>query len=524
MNATRLSRFKRPIGYLDGRPIYPIAGGAPTRLEQIDTRLAAIRDELTTLETTEATRTAEIEGKSGDDLTAIETARATDAERATALITEWDTLSAERIPLAERAEKMESIRSASLKPGNRTPGSSVDDTGETRDRSKTYDIDHLRTNPMLDQDSVRTELVSRAMDAIEDLPKRVPDEVREAATRTLELVDDPAGAAIHILTTGRPAYRTAFRQALRGVQPYMLDGEERDAMRAAMALASANGGYLLPFELDPTIILTNAGTSNAIRSLARVVQTTQNVWHGVTSAGVTAEWTAEAAEAADGSPTFAQPSVTCFKADAYLQASFEFLQDSNIESDVGMLIADAKDRLEAAAFTNGNGTTQPHGVIAAISGVTASRVAAMTNGAFGAVDVVALDNALSPRWRANATFLANKAIYNQARFFATGSGPLTGTFWVDFGGGLPPKMIGYDARQASDMPSSLSAATASNDDVLLLGDFKQYLIADRIGVSLVYEPLVKGPNQRPTGQVGWYATWRTGADVVVNDAFRLLRV
>jgi HK97 family phage major capsid protein len=189
-----------------------------------------------------------------------------------------------------------------------------------------------------------------------------------------------------------------------------------------------------------------------------------------------------------------------------------------------MLIADAKARLEATAFTSGNGTTQPHGIITVLAGVTASRVAATTNGAFGAVDVLALDTQLSPRWRNNAKFLANKGIYNLARLFATGSGALSGSFWTDFGGGLPPQLIGYEAYQASDMVASLSAATASNDSALVLGDFSQYVVADRIGVSLVYEPLVKGASFRPTGQVGWYATWRVGGEVLVNDAFRLLTI
>lgn len=476
------------------------------RLQEILERQRAIQAELAEIE--------QIEAPTDEDVARTDT-----------LATEFDTLEEERVPLAARAERLERIRTASLSPVNRTNGSEPDSQGGQRTRN-IYDIGGLRNNPFaLGDESVRAELVTRARDAIEDLPARVSDDVREAATRTLENIHgDQAEAAIHILTTGNPAYRSGFRQVMRGVQPWHLTGEEGEAVRAAMSLTSANGGYLLPFELDPSIILTNAGTVNQIRQIARVVQTTQNVWHGVSSAGVTAEWTAEAAEAADASPTFTQPTVTAYKADAYLQATFEFLEDSNIESDIGMLVADAKDRLEATAFTNGNGTSAPHGLITVLSGVTASRVAATTNGSFGAVDVLALDTNLSPRWRNNASFLANKGIYNLARLFSTGSGALSGSFWTDFGGGLPPKMIGYNAYQASDMTATLSAATASNDDILVLGDFRQYLIADRIGMSMVYEPLVKGSNFRPTGQVGWYVTWRVGGDVLVNDAFRLLRV
>ncbi len=74
--------------------------------------------------------------------------------------------------------------------------------------------------------------------------------------------------------------------------------------------------------------------------------------------------------------------------------------------------------------------------------------------------------------------------------------------------------------------TGLSAATASSDDILILGDFSQgYQIVDRIGMEVLFNPLVIGPSaQRPTGQVSWRAFWRVGARAVNADAFRMLRV
>jgi hypothetical protein len=52
--------------------------------------------------------------------------------------------------------------------------------------------------------------------------------------------------------------------------------EEREAFsevlvcRTAMSLALANGGYLLPLALDPSIILTNAGAANPYHALSGV--------------------------------------------------------------------------------------------------------------------------------------------------------------------------------------------------------------------------------------------------------------
>jgi predicted phage gp36 major capsid-like protein len=60
---------------------------------------------------------------------------------------------------------------------------------------------------------------------------------------------------------------------------------------------------------------------------------------------------------------------------------------------------------------------------------------------------------------------------------------------------------------------------------LILGSFKDYYIVDRIGMTLQYEPLVKSTSTgRPTGEAGWFAHWRVGADCVNANAFRMLRL
>lgn len=389
---------------------------------------------------------------------------------------------------ATRAQRIDVVRTAAQSPVNRIAGTPLNDAPTAGDL-----VGRNGSNPWANRSEpvfeTANELRSRALDAIELVPA-ADDETRERMTRLIEHPRYGKEAAEYLLAVSDPQYKRAFFGYLTRPQDAHLTWDEGQreafsrvqASRAAMSLTSANGGYMLPFELDPTIILSNAGTQNEIRQVARVVQTTQNVWHGVTSAGVTAEWTAEAAEAADASPTVAQPTVTCFKGDAWIQASYEFLQDSNIESDIASLVADAKARLEATAFINGNGTSQPHGLVTVLSGVTASRVSTTTNGAFGLPDIYALDNNLSPRWRPNASWLANKSIYNLVRQMGTSA---WNTFWADQGSGNPSQLIGYNTYQASDMTSSLSAATASTDNILVLGDFRNYLIADRIGMSIV---------------------------------------
>ncbi len=139
-------------------------------------------------------------------------------------------------------------------------------------------------------------------------------------------------------------------------------------------------------------------------------------------------------------------------------------------------------------------------------------------------DIYALLNALPARWRNNgsATFLASLAVINKIRQLNTGTTAYQSTFWTDFGGATPAKLVGYDIHEVSDMDSTI--VSGSNDDVLLFGDPRQFYIVDRIGLEMAYNPMVLGANRRPTGEAGWVAFWRTGCDVITSNAFKLLRL
>lgn len=439
--------------------------------------------------------------------------------------TEFEELRTRRTILEERAARLETVRAAARRPENREPGDGAYQPKAFGVNVRADDDPYDTTTIVRwgrDGESIASEYRARARKAIELAPEHMTDAQRENATRLIDRQDPEGLIAEHILRTGSPVYHRAFMQYLKNPIMPAVTPEER----TALSLSNANGGYMVPFTLDPTIILTNDGATNPFRDIATIRTIATDDWNGVTSAGVTAEWLGEATEAADASPTVGQPTITTRKGSAYIQASFEIVADSGVAADIGMLIADAKNRLEATAFAVGNGTTQPKGVVTALQAVTASRVAG-SSGAAGAADYVvgdvyALANALPPRYRPNSSWVAEQTIYNRTRQFATGSGPQH-AFWADLGVGIPPMLLGRPTYESSAMDNTI--VSGSNDDVLVLGDFRHgYFIIDRIGLSMVYNPLVIGTNRRPTGEVGWFAYWRVGADVVDPNAFRMLRV
>ena len=471
--------------------------------ELLGEQLEQVRSDLLTLE--------EIEEPTDEDQT-----------RSDDLLTQFDQLEEAFNDQVEHEQKIEKVRAAALGEGQEKPsGPEI-----VRSRANPFeDLDRVRGANLTDR-AVVEGLRSRALGAIEDAGVWVTEDEQSRAEYLVR--DDRRGRiAQHILLTGSPEYHRAFEGLLAHNNPALLEADEYEAYklaeahRRAMSLTDSAGGFLVPFTLDPTIILTNTGSANPFRRVSTIKTITTDTWNGVSSAGVTANWLAEANQVTDTSPTFTQPSITPAKAAVWVQGSFEVLADSGFAAEVGPLLADAKDRLEATAFATGSGSGQPKGVITAVSAVAGSVVASATADTYAVADVYATEQALPPRYRlaASPVWMAAKAIINKTRQFDTAGGS---SFWANLGMGQPEQLLGAPIYEASTMDGVINAG--AENYVLIVGDFRQYYVVDRVGMTMVYEPLVKGANNRPTGEAGWFAYWRVGADVVNADAFRLLNV
>ena len=288
-------------------------------------------------------------------------------------------------------------------------------------------------------------------------------------------------------------------------------------MTRAMSLTDSAGGYLVPFQLDPTVIITSNGTRNDIRKVARQVVATGDVWNGVSAGQVTWAFAAEGTESSDNAPTFAQPAINIYKAQGFVPISIEALDDeANVTAEVARLLAFGREDLEATKFITGSGTGEPFGIVAALTG-TSSEITTATNDVFALADVYKLDNNLPARYRTNSSWLGHRAIYNLIRAFDTAGGA---GMWVQLQGDQPPQMLGRSVYEAEAMDNVATDAKR----ILIYGDFENYVIADRVGMTVEFIPHLLGANRRPAGQRGWYAYYRVGADSVNDGGFRMLKV
>lgn len=382
----------------------------------------------------------------------------------------------------------------------------------------------------------RSEVRGRALDLIESMTRvdpvsaaTVTDDALERAAKWVENDRDPFdGAARWVSAAGDPAYRSAFTKLARDpvLGGHVLTPPEREAVLAAqsycraMSLTPSGGGYLVPFQLDPTVIVTADLSTNPVRRLARKVVATGNKWNGVSSGAVSWSWDAEATEVSDDATTFAQPGVDIFMARGFVPISIEANEDeANVATNIVGLLAAGRDVLESASFTVGTGVGQPLGVVTALTG-TASELPSATADTFAAADLYSMDNALPSRFSTSpsAAWIGNKSILNRARQMVKGSG-LSESIVDD--AGAVPRVLNKPYYESSDMAGTITAAAANR--ILVLGDFSQMIIADRLGLTVEFVPHLFGTTTgRPKGQRGWFAFYRTGSSVPVTGGFRLL--
>ncbi|QTJ64981.1 phage major capsid protein [Rhodococcus sp. ZPP] len=520
-----------------GAPIWPILGGDGTKDGRTtdDTRSAP------TLTHSQAVRRLEEILPELERLGEVDELTADDEQLFAELTREWNETDEHRKRL-ERAADLAAVRTAATQVTSsrrlRTErGSAGGSSREDYDRDPILEPDsieeHRFRNPWdlsevrtfgRDADEVAGELRARALSAVEKM-QGASDNVRQAATQILERFDDKQSTlARQCLLTSSPAYLRAWSKMARN-QQHALSAEESRAIAEvrAMSLTDANGGYLVPFQLDPTVIVTSDGSRNDIRRFARQVIATGDKWNGVSAGAVSWSWDSEGTEVSDDSPTLGQPSIDVHKASGFVPISIEALEDEqNVTAEVAKLLAAGKDDIEAPAFITGSGTGQPKGLITALSAVPGSIVAPATAETFSLADVYALRSSLPARYRTNAAWLANDLIYSKIRQFDTAGGA---GLWTYLGGDRPDELIGKPVGEAEDMDDTLNpAVTSAHNFLLAFGDLSNYVIADRVGMSVEFIPHLFGANRRPTGQRGWFAYYRTGADVVNAGGIRVLDI
>jgi HK97 family phage major capsid protein len=338
--------------------------------------------------------------------------------------------------------------------------------------------------------------------------------------------------ARYIAAVGDPDYASAFGKMLA----HPTDAHLRFTREEAAAVQAVSesilergmtegtgsaGGFGIPIAIDPTILLASNGALNPVRDIARVITVGTRETRLVSSVGAAASFDAEEAEVSDDTIALVQPTITAQMARMFVPFTYELGDDyASLVTELGRVIADEKDKLESTMFLSGNGTNQPVGLLAigtTGSLTTTQRVQTDVAATLDIDDWWDLKGTFgSLRWAGAGTLLANpKSLDNAFRFTPAGSTTEPQAMPTREG-----PFMGLPKREWSEMVST----TTTGSKVGLVGDFSNYVIADRIGLEVEIVPTLFGTNHRPTGQRGVFARWRVGSVVAVPNAFRYLEV
>ena len=348
------------------------------------------------------------------------------------------------------------------------------------------------------------------------------DANREAVEAGLKSRNGLSGSDIarRVVATETDDYRSAFYKVSTGNQ-YALTAGETEALARANALSPATAGGLgVPVIIDPTILITSGKGLTGLLSVARIESISNDEWKGVSAAHTSWSFDAEADEVSDDASALAQPTVPVHMARGFIPYSFEIGMDyPGFAAEMGRLLESGYQDLLAEALAVGDGSGKPTGIFTSItgSGVTVSLTTA------GTFDGGALDKTwagLEEKFRGASTWFMSVDVENRIRAFSAGDN--YNRFTVDQTAGGLMRLNGREVV-LSDYAPSYAGVTTGASNILVLGDFSNFVVAQRVGMNVELVPHLFGTNNRPTGQRGWFAYARVGSDAVVKNAFRRLQ-
>jgi len=205
----------------------------------------------------------------------------------------------------------------------------------------------------------------------------------------------------------------------------------------------------------------------------------------------------------------------------FIPYSIEVGQDyPGFADEMSQLLAAGYDELLIDKFTRGSGTGEPNGIVTQLSANTNVRVRVSTAGALNSVDPYAVWKAVPQRFRRNANWLMNVGVNNAIRQLATAN--VFHAYTINLPAEWADMLFGKGVYESPYMNDVTAVATATTE-LAVVGDFSNYVIARRGGMSVELVPtLFDVTNNRPTGQRGWFAYARIGGNSVNDLGFRML--
>ncbi len=307
--------------------------------------------------------------------------------------------------------------------------------------------------------------------------------------------------------TGRASdeYKASFWNAMRG---------RKFPENALQVGTDSEGGYLVPDEFERQLIEA-LEEQNIFRQIANVIQTGSGERKiPIVATKGTASWVEEEGAVTESDDSFGQINLNAYKTATMIKVSQELLSDSvfSLEAYIAKEFARRIGAKEEEAFSKGDGSGKPTGILAASGGGTVGKTAASaTTITFD--EVLDLFYALKSPYRARAAFITSDQTVKAIRKLKDNNGQYLWSPSVR--DGEPDTILGKRIYTSSYFP-----VIAASAKTIAFGDFSYYWIADR--QSRTFQRL--NELYAATGQVGFIATQRVDGKLILPEAVQILQM
>jgi HK97 family phage major capsid protein len=287
-------------------------------------------------------------------------------------------------------------------------------------------------------------------------------------------------------------------------------------------VTGANGEYLIPVGFQKNLE-TKLKAFGGMRRNAQIITTSAGNtldWPTVDDTTNVGTWLSVNSAVTQGpNPSFGQVQFTSnLVSSGQILAPVQLLQDSafDLEAFLTDALAIRIGRATNLAYTTGNGSGQPNGLVNNITNIVTARGDGGTGNteinSVGTNDLANLISNLDPAYRVNAKFMANQSTWDTVRKLKDTLGrPL----WeASLTAGEPDMIFGYRFDWNQNM-----AAIAASALSVCFGDFSKYVIRDVLGVTMIRYNELYMPNH----QIGFQAYARTDGQILQNAAFTVLQ-
>jgi HK97 family phage major capsid protein len=280
-----------------------------------------------------------------------------------------------------------------------------------------------------------------------------------------------------------------------------------------LSKGASGGGFLVPTDLAESVHAA-ARAASPIAQLATEFPTQRGDTFNVSLAGThgTGAWIAESGSYTTSDETITNAALGAFKAGTKIIVSEELRTDEAVDMDdyLGVELGGRLGALQEAAFTVGDGSGKPLGVVTSGNGISVVTAATGSATSYKLADIKSVFKAVPQAYRRTASWLIGGDDFAELAALADTAGALVlPSLQFD-----PPSIFGRPVFVSGDLP-----APAANARGLVFGDFKLgYGIRRVLPISLQRQEELHSD----LGQTGYRMTSRVDGKPLLTDALRIL--